>query len=186
MAKNRGFDKEVIQEYAERMAANGKQYCMVSDAEDEMTEEMAHFYFIGMYKGKEVIFDTVLYTLRLQHESEMFEIAEHKAAIQFPDYAKITYDEDENGNLEALDEQEEAIGMFMAEVILELEEEETVKVGEHIDYDAHADFGIGLDAGLNVEEITDQVIEQFIAAHNSNTLKLDKTLYSFQTKGEED
>lgn len=184
MAKNKGFDSKVIQEYADKISISGKRYLM--SAEDEMTDEMAHFYFIGEYEGKEVIFDTVLYTLRLQHESEVFEIAEQRAAKYFPDYEKITYEEDENGNLETLDEREEAIGMFMAEVILELEEEESVKVGEHIAYDPEADFGIGVDVGLNVEEISDAIINQFIEDHNSNSLKLDKTLYSFQTKAEEE
>lgn len=179
MAKNKGFDTAVIQEYAEKMQADGKNFVLSS--EDEMTDEMAHFLFIGKHEGKEVIFDTVLYTLRLQHESEVFEIAEHRAAKQFPDYEKIQYDEDENGNLEALDEREEEIGMFMAEVILELEEEETVKVNEHIDYDLDADFGIGLDVGLHVEHITEKEISKFVEAFNSKTLKLDRTLYSFQT-----
>ena len=47
--------------------------------EDEHNDEYTHFYFIGLYEGREVIYDTVMYTLRLQHESELFEIAEHRA-----------------------------------------------------------------------------------------------------------
>lgn len=182
MAPNKGFDVEVIKSYAEKMGATGKNY--VLSQEDEMTDEMAHFYFIGKHEGEEVIYDTVLYTLRLQHESELFDIAEHRAANQFSDYEKISYDEDENGNLQLLDEREEEIGMFMAEVILELEEEESVKVQEHIDYDWHADFGIGLDVGLHTDQITSAIITRFIESFNSNTLKLDQTLYSFQTKSE--
>ncbi len=50
-----------------------------------------------------MIYDAVMYTLRLQHESELFEIAEHRAARHFPQYKKIAYKEDENGNLETLD-----------------------------------------------------------------------------------
>ncbi len=182
MAKNKGFDEAVIQDYAAKMESSGVNY--VLSKEDEMTDEMAHFLFIGKHDGKEVIFDAVMYTLRLQHESELFEIAEHRAANEFSDYEKITYDEDENGNLEVLDEREEEIGMFMAEVILELEEEEAVKVNEHIDYDLHADFGIGLDIGLHLEQITEKEISSFVDAFTSKTLKMDKTLYSFQTKSE--
>lgn len=182
MAKNKGFDSSVIQDYAQKMIVAGKNHVLSS--EDEMTDEMAHFYFIGVHNGKEVIYDTVMYTLRLQHESELFDIAEHRAANQFSDYEKISYDEDENGNLSALDEREEEIGMFMAEVILELEEEESVKVNEHVEYDLHADFGVGLDVGLHIDQITDNEIARFVDAFNSKTLKLDKTLYSFQTKSE--
>ena len=180
MAKNKGFDKEVIRDYVEQMIASGKNYLL--STEDEMTDEMAHFLFIGKHEGKDVVYDTVMYTLRLQHESELFDIAEHRAAKQFSDYEKITYDEDENGNLETLDERQEEIGMFMAEVILELEEEESVKVNEHVEFDMHADFGIGLDVGLHLERITETAITRFVEEFNANTLKLDKTLYSFQTK----
>jgi hypothetical protein len=181
--ENKGFDPQVIGEYEARMKAEGRAY--VFDDEDENSDEYAHFYFLGKFEGKDVIYDTVIYTLRLQHESEMFEIAEHRAAKHFPEYKKISYEEDENGNLEALDPLEEEIGLFMAEVIMELEEEETVKVKEHVDMDAHSPFGVSLDAGLHVEKITPKVIEKFIRDFNEDTLQLDKTLYSFQTQDEE-
>jgi hypothetical protein len=182
--ENKGFDDKVIQEYKSKMSASGASYLF--DDEDEKTEEYAHFYFVGKFEGKETIFDAVMYTLRLQHESEMFEIAEHRAAKHFPQYKKITYEEDENGNLENLDPLEEEIGLFMAEVIMELEEEETVKVKEHVDADDNADFGIALDIGLHVEEITPKTIEKFIKDYNEGTLKLDDTLFSFQTQDQED
>ena len=50
----------------------------------------------------------------------------------------------------------------------------------------HHDFGIGLDAALNVEEITVEVIEKFINDFNNGTLKLDKTAYSFKHGFDED
>ncbi len=155
------------------------------DVEDELTDEFAHFYFLGSHDGKEVLFDAVLYTLRMQHESEMFEIAEHKAAQHFPQYKKIQYEEDENGNLEPLDNIEEEIGLYMAEVMMELEEEGTVKVKEHADLDLHHDIGIGLDVGLNIEEVTPKIIEGFIRDFNSNKLTLDPSFFSFQTQAEE-
>src|SRR6478672_6491921 len=119
---NDGTDLKLIEEYKVKIKASGKRY--IVDAEDDNTDEYAHFYFIGIFEGKEVIYDAVLYTLRLQHESEMFEIAEHRAAKHFPQYKKIAYEEDENGNLETLDPLQEEIGLFMAEVIMELEEDE--------------------------------------------------------------
>lgn len=181
---NKGFEPEVISDYKRKMKALG--FTFLPDENDDNTDEYFHFYFAGKdEEGKEVIFDSVMYTLRLQHESEMFEIAEHRAAKHFPDYKKITYEEDENGNLAALDDQEEEIGLFMAEVILELEEDESVKVKEHVDMDVHADFGIALDIGLHVERILPSVIEKFIHDFNSDSIQLDPTLYSFQTKEEE-
>jgi len=177
---NKGYNPEVIEEYKARIRATGKVY--LPDEEDENSEEYNHFYFIGKYEGKEVIYDAVLYTLRLQHESELYEIAEHRAAKHFPEFKKITYEEDENGNLENLDSLEEEIGLYMAEVIMELEEEETVKVQEHVDLDALVEFGVSLDVGLHVEEITPKIIERFIKDFNEDNLKLDSTLYSFQTQ----
>lgn len=180
MKENMGFDPRTIEEYKNRITVFGKPY--LEDEEDERTEEYAHFYFIGMFEGREVIYDTVMYTLRLQHESELFEIAEHRAARHFPEYRKITYEEDENGNLVALDPLEEEIGLYIAEVIMELEEEETVKVKEHVDLDVNTDFGVSLDVGLHREKITSAEIEQFIRDFNEDTLNLDENLYSFQTQ----
>jgi len=180
---NKGFNPEIVFDYRKKMDALGRPF--LADESDENSEEYFHFYFVGKYNGKDVVYDAVMYTLRLQHESEMFEIAEHRAAKHFPNYRKITYEEDENGNLSALDDEEEEIGLFMAEVIMELEEEETVKVKEHADIDDRVDFGVALDIGLHIEKITPAVIENFINQFTSDTLKLDETLYSFQTKGEE-
>jgi hypothetical protein len=180
MIQNKGFDPQVIHDYKAKIQASGKEYLM--DEEDESTDEYAHFYFIGVYEGKEVVYDAVMYTLRMQHESELFEIAEHRAARHFPEYKKITYEEDENGNLATLDPLEEEIGLYIAEVIMELEEEEAVKVKEHVDMDPNTDFGVALDIGFHVEKITSREIEKFIRDFNEDTLELDETLYSFQTQ----
>lgn len=181
--ENKGFDPDVIREYALKMKALALEYAM--DEEDENNDEYAHFYFIGKFEGKDVIYDTAIYTLRLHHESELYEIAEHRAAQHFPEYKKITYEEDENGNLAALDPLEEEIGLYMAEVIMTLEEEESVKVKEHVDLDINSDFGISLDVGLHVDKISPKVIEKFIKDFNEDNLRLDDTLYSFQTQDQE-
>jgi len=180
MIENKGFDPQMIQEYKDKMKASGTAW--LKDEEDEHNDEYTHFYFVGLYEGKEVIYDTVMYTLRLQHESELFEIAEHRAAQHFPEYRKITYEEDENGNLAALDPLEEEIGLYIAEVIMELEEEESVKVKEHVDLDVNTDFGVALDVGLQRDKITSAEIQKFIRDFNEDTLELDENLYSFQTQ----
>lgn len=180
---NLGFDSTTIANYRAKMKSAGMPFWPVE--EEGNSDEYFHFCFIGKHQGKEVIYDTVLYTLRLEHESELYEIAERKAARHFPDYKKIAYEEDENGNLKALDSAEEEIGLYMAEVILELQEEDEIKVQEHVDMDEHAEFGISLDVGLHVEKVTPQVIEKFLKDFNEDKLQLDNTLYSFQTEGEE-
>lgn len=179
-SNNKGFSAEEITRYQEEMKTLGKVF--LYDDDDERNEEYAHFFFIGKHEGKDVIYDTVLCTLRMEHESELFEIAEHKAAQQFPDYKKIDYEEDENGNLEPLSDLEEEIGLYMAEVITELEEDGAVKVKEHLDKDLNVDFGIALDVGLHLEEINEKVIERFIKEFNDGSFTLDQTLYTFQMK----
>jgi len=178
---NRDVISPTTDDLITQIKSSGKLYLMVDEETEENSEEYAHFQFVGMHEGKEVLYDAVMYTLRLQHESEMFEIAEHRAAKHFPQYKKITYEEDENGNMKTLDDQEEEIGLFMAEVIMELEEEGHIKVKEHVDIDDHLDFGVGLDIGLHVESITPKVIEKFIGEFNQDILKLDETLYTYQT-----
>ncbi len=151
---------------------------IIADSEDN-GEEFVNFYFLGTYEGKEVVFDAVLYTLRLHHESELYEIAEHEAAKRFSSFKKIKYEEDENGDMVVLDGEEEEIGLYMAEIIMELEDEGSVKVQEHVDVDPNIDEGIGLDIGLNLPKIGNEEIEKFIDDYNNNRLKLDDTLYSF-------
>lgn len=183
LKKNKGFDLDVIEDYRSRIITSGNSF--VLEQSDDNSDECAHFYFIGLHEGSEVIYDSVIYTLRLEHESELLEVAEHRAAKRFPNYKKISYDEDENGNLEALDDQEEEIGLYLAEVIMELEENDEIKVREHVTKDLYVDFGIAIDIALHVETITPKVINKFIEDFNSKRLKLDTTLYSFQTKSDE-
>lgn len=183
MSNNQGYNPEEIEKLKQQMSASGKSFVIV-ESEDNSDEYM-NFYFIGMYEGKEVIYDAALYTLRLHHSSELYELAEHKAAQRFPEYHKIAYEEDENGDIEPLGDLEEEIGLFITESMEEMEEEETVKVQEHVDEDLNIDFGIGLDVGLNIDRVSDEVINKFINDFNDDNLKLDDTLYSFQTKEED-
>lgn len=180
---NLGFDSMEIEKIKNKIQALGKSY-LVIESEDNSDEYM-NFLFIGMFQGREVIYDAALYTLKIHHASEIYELAEHKAAQRFPEYRSIAYIEDENGDIAPLGDKEEEIGLYITEVMEELEEEEAVKVQEHVDVDENIDYGIGLDIGLNVDAISHDVIEKFIKEFNDDTLKLDTTYYSFQTEDED-
>ncbi len=177
-ANNKGFDKAEIAEFKKKLSAGNGLYIINKD--EENSEDYVNFFFVGKYQGRDVIYDAVLYTLRLHHQSEMYEIAEHEAAKRFPEFKKIEYEEDEFGDIKTLDDLEEEIGLFMSEKMMEMEEEGTVKVKEFIEVDPNLSYGIGLDASLNVESITDEVIREFIEKYNEDTLELDETLYSFE------
>lgn len=183
MSKNQGYAQDEIDKLKQQIADGGNSF-VVADSEDN-SEEYMNFYFVGMYEGKEVIYDAALYTLRLHHSSELYELAEHKAAKRFPEYHKIAYEEDENGDIEPLGDLEEEIGLYITEMMEEMEEEDAVKVQEHVDEDLNIDFGIGLDVGLNIDRVTEEIVEKFIGDFNEDNLSLDETLYSFQTKEED-
>ncbi|MBN7816592.1 hypothetical protein [Algoriphagus pacificus] len=180
---NPGFDPKNIEELKSELKKSGKSFKIIPD--EENSDEFVNFYFVGMYEGKEVIYDAALYTLRLHHASEVYEIAEHEAAKKFPNFNGISYEEDENGNMLPLTSEQEEVGWFITEMIMEMEEEETVKVQEFVDIDTHHDYGIGVDAALNVEYVDDSVIQKFIKEFNDDTLKLDDTMYAFQSEEED-
>ncbi|WP_143961408.1 hypothetical protein [Litoribacter populi] len=182
--ENDGLKPESIEGLKQELKASGKSFKIIPS--EDNSEEYVHFRFLGLYENKEVIYDSVLFTLRLHHASEVYELAEHKAAQKFPNFEGIHYEEDENGNLKPLSSHEEEIGWYITEIIMDIEDEEAVKVSEFVDLDTNHDYGIGLDGALNVEEINDAVIAKFIKDFNEETLVLDDTLYSFQSAEEED
>ena len=181
--QNEGFDPDVIESLKQELKSSNKNHKVVQS--EENSDEFVNFYFVGMYEGKEVIYDAALYTLRLHHASELYELAEHEAAKKFPNFKGIHYEEDENGNLKPLSSEEEEIGWFITEIIMEMEEEETVKVQEFVDIDTNHDFGIGLDAALNVEYISEKTVSKFVKDFNEDTLVLDETLFAFQSEEED-
>lgn len=184
MSFNPGFDPDTIEKYRQSMKTDARNFIAIE--EDNNTDEYFRFYFIGQYEGKPVIFDTVLTTLRFEYESELFEIAEERASVKFPEYDLIKREVSMKGTVEALNEKEEEIGVYIAEVILELQEEDEVKVQEHLDIDTSADFGINIHVGLFAEKITSQVVEKFIQDFNQDKLELDDTFFSFQTEDDEE
>lgn len=181
---NKGLDPATIDALKDELKILGKSFKIIPS--EDNSDEYVNFYFIGKYEGREVIYDAALYTLRLHHSSELYEIAEHEAAKRFPNFNGISYEEDENGNLKPLKSDEEEIGWFITETIMEMEEEETIKVQEFVDIDTHHDYGIGLDAALNVDYIGEKVITKFIQDFNNDTLELDDTFYSFQSEEDEE
>jgi len=172
---NKGFDLIELNKLESQLTKSGKNYVLI-ESEDN-SDDFKNFMFIGKHEDRDVIYDAAIYTLKVQHHSEVYEIAENEAAMKFPDYQKFdTVGED----VDVLNELDEEVGLFMAEVMEEIEDEERVKVQEHIDVDINNDFGIGLDVGLNIVMVDDVVISDFIEKFNNGEVKLDSTFYAFQ------
>lgn len=183
--ENLGFDPAEIQLLREECEEMGSTFVEVEDEElnDSESGEMAHIQFVGKYKGKEVIYDAVICTLRLHHGSLLFEKALELVQKEFPKYVPM---DERDGSYKPNPKLEEEAETLLADYIEAYEDEEEVKVCEHIEYDTELEYGVGIDVALNVDEITDEVIENFIADFNADKLKLDTTLYSFSSMEEED
>ncbi|SDJ96112.1 hypothetical protein SAMN05421823_101529 [Catalinimonas alkaloidigena] len=182
---NKGFDPVEIESLKQEIRRN-EGHLYVLNEDEPQGEEFAHFFFIGQQKGKDVIYDAVLYTLRLEHSSQVYEMAEQRAIEQFPQYKPWEFELNAQGELMVPEQLDEEVEMFKAEIMMELEEEEAVKVREHVELDTTFEYGIGLEACLNVEEITPSLIDKFIRDFNQGSLKLDDTLYSFQSEDEDE
>ncbi|MGL4334625.1 MAG: hypothetical protein ACRCSC_06135 [Lactococcus garvieae] len=179
---NAGYTQEEIDLLKQECLEEGLSFVLIEDEDDDLDEEenveMAHFQFVGKHEGKEVIYDALLSTLSLHHSSMVYEEAEkqvlkiHKDFVA-PQERTDSYKENEDADL------------LLEELMQELEDDETVKIAEFVEKVMDFDYGIGLEVALNVEEITAEVIEDFIEKFNSDTLKLDPTLYSFKHESED-
>lgn len=177
---NEGYTKEEIDLLKKECIAEGQNFVLIDDDEEfDDSGEFFHFQFIGMHEGKEVIYDTIMSTLALHHSSLLYEEAEAKVVKIYKDF--VPY-EDRKPNYKPNEQAEE----MMEELIEEMEEEETIKIAEFVEKDLDFEFGIGLEVSLNMEEITLDTIEKFIADFNAGTVVLDKTLYSFHHGFDED
>lgn len=182
--KNEGYDPEEISALKQECQQEGKSFVYVEDDDLDVLEsgECVHIQFPGQYQGKEVIYDALVYTLRLHHSSLVYEMAVEQIRKTYPDYIPP---EDRKPGYKISPELEEEAETALTEIIEEIEETETVKVQEHVEVDMDTDYGIALDVCLNVEEVTDEIIENFITSFKANALHLDKTLYSFTSDSEE-
>jgi hypothetical protein len=185
MAENQGTKTEEIQKLKAEFTKQGKPFKYVD--EEEASGEMAEFFFIGNYDGKEVVFDCLLGTLRLAYESNLLEMAESRTKDKFPDYKGFDFEIDDQGNAIGEDHEEsEEIEAYKAFAMYEIEEAGEANVAESVSYDESFEYGIGMEAYLNIPEITEETIIQFISDINSGNLKLDPVRYSFETEDDEE
>ncbi len=172
-------------EKMKRQCRDKKQSYILNEAEPQ-GDEFAHFFFVGSYEGKECIFDAVMYTLRLHHSSLLYEMADDRAAEEFPRYKLRRQEAEDNDEEISEEEVDEEVELFKAELMDELEESEAVKVQEYVHADTDFDYGYALEVCLNEEEVTGSLIEKFVRDFNSGSLKLDETLYTFHHDDEDE
>ena len=184
MSHNPGFSSSEIEKFQAKLAGTGKIFQYVD--EDELSTEMAEFMFVGDYQGKPVIYDCLLGTLRMAYESNLDELAEAKALEKYPDYKGFEFEIDEQGNGVSTGEFNEEVEQYKAYCMYEIEDAGTANIAESVSIDENFEFGIGLEAYLNVAEIDEFLIEKFIEDFNAGTMKLDPTRYSFETEDDDE
>ena len=178
---NTGFDPEEIAQLKKECAEEGRSFVYVEDElEDDEAEsdEHAHFQFVGKHEGREVIYDAFLYTLRLHHAAQVYDLALERVRKQIPGYVPP----EERGD----DEEDDENDLLLTELIEEIEENQEIKVSEHLEVELDFEYGIGLEIGLNLEEVTEEDVAGFIEAFNAGKLELDAGLYSFHSEGDDD
>ena len=186
MAKNPGFDPEEIEQLKRECKAEKLNFVFVSDEleeDEDENNEHAHIQFVGWYKDKEVIFDALIYTLRLHHSTLVYDAALERLKVDMPDYVSPDEREDDDDYDEDQDEEAE---ILLTEFIEEIEENEEIKVKEHVEMDTTFEYGIGLEVGLNKTEINNKVISEFIIAYNAGRVQLDSTMFSFTSEEEDE
>jgi len=183
---NPGFDPEEIAQLKRECKAERLNFVYVADEfedDEEENNEHAHVQFVGYYKEKEVVYDALIYTLRLHHSTLVYDEALERLKKEFPDYVSL---DERDISYKADPEQDEEAEMLLTEFIEEIEENEEITVREHVEVDDTFEYGIGLEVGLNKTEINEKMINDFIIRFNSGRLQLDTTLYSFTGSEEED
>ena len=178
---NPGFSVEEIEKLKNLCKQSDKNFVVIEDEDLPVGNdtEMAHIQFVGHFKGQEVIYDAMLYTLQIHYASIIYEEAERQVTKQYPLYVPLDHRDETYQANEQLDEEVE---MMILEVIDELEENDEVKVSEFLTIDEDFDFGIGIEAAIYVAALDEEVISKFVNQFNAGTFVPDTTLYSFKSE----
>jgi hypothetical protein len=179
---NEGFSVEEINKLRQECKELGQNFAFVEDEDELIGDEYVHFQFVGMYEGKDVIYDAVMTTLRLHYSSTVYETALSKATKIYPLYVPH---ENRDETYKADEELDEEVELLIMELIEEIEENDEVKVTEHVQLIKDFEYGVGMDISLNRGEINEQIISKFVDDFNKGALSLDSTLYSFKEEDEQ-
>jgi hypothetical protein len=147
----------------------GKLFIYNPEEEQDDEKQMAYIYFIGTFDGKPVIYDSYITTLANEYQLLVMEEAEDEFFARYPELVDVDYDELSEDLKDELD-------MLMDQV----HDQKMVEVCESLDYyEDEEETSIGLEVGLNVPEITDEVMTAFIQKFNAGNFEPDETSHRF-------
>jgi hypothetical protein len=167
MAKNAEIEK-LLQECAKI----GKPFIYnPNEEQDEEERQFANVLFVGKDNGREVICDAYMSTLSYEYHMTVLDEAEQIFFEKHPELQEVDFFElDEKLQLEqeAIADQiysEDKIRVQEDLLIFEDEDEESIM--------------LSMEVFLNVKEMSDDVIANFIKNFNADTFELSDELYSF-------
>ena len=178
MSKNPGFDPQEIEKVKQQAATEGRNYILTPDEPQEA--ELAHIQFTGIWNGQETIFDAAVCTLSLAYDSKLYELAEIEARKEFPDYEGWDKDpEDLEDAKVGFDEMPEEIQEYLQDTMQFLETEGEVTVQEFVEVSEDFGYGIGLEVALHVEELSQEVLMEFVRQYTTGTFVPNPDVFSF-------
>ena len=158
-----------IEKLRQKCVAAGKSFIYNPNEEMDEDKQSANFYFIGKNKAKEVIFEAFLMTSRFDYQMCLMEEAENKMLEKYPELEGVDYDD-------YTEAQQDLYEDFCDQVY----ENDLIKVQEFVEvFDEGNPHQLSMEASLNVREINDKVIEQFVRDYNAGSLELDDRLHTF-------
>ncbi len=161
-----------IEKLRKECAKIGKSFVYNLDEEqDDEEKQFASFFFVGKDQGREVIFDSYISTLSHEYHMNVLDEAEGLFFDKHPELQETEFFElDEKQQLEydaMVDSVYAADKIRVQEDALIYEEEDEQSVT------------IGIEVFLNVQEVTEQVIADFVKKFNADTFTPSEELFSF-------
>ncbi len=165
-----------IQTLEKAIKETGLSFIFNPDEELDPDKQVASIFFIAEHNGKKVIYDAFVTSLFFDFHMQVMDKAEDMLFTKYPKQKGKDYVE--------LDEKfQDEIDDIMDEIY----EKELVKVTEKVEvYPADDDDEyFEMEASINAEKMTEEVLEKFVKSFSNNTLKLDTTPRSFTEIPEE-
>lgn len=174
MAKN-----AEIENLLKECAKVGKSFIYnAQEEQDEEEKQCAYILFVGKDEGRDVIYDTYLSTLSCEYHMNVLDEAE---AIFFEKHPELKETD--------FFEFEDKYQLEYDQIVDKIYQEDTIRVQEdaliYEEEDEENPTTLGLEVFLNVKEITEDVIADFIKKFNSDTFVPSDELFSFASEGKE-
>ncbi len=152
-------------------------YSFVFNPEEDQDDDkqVAHILFVAEHNKKKVIYNAFVTTLFFDFHMQVMDKAEDMLTEKYPKLKGKDYTE--------LDEKfQDEVDDIMDEIY----EKELVKVCEKVEvYATDEDDYLEVEVSLFADQITEDVLDNFVKNFTKNTLKLDTTMRAFTENPEE-